>query len=403
MPIGGLLAEIKGEPPKTPPAPQPKLSSTAENKRKAENGLIGHTAKTARTSEVAQRTSRPPTEARSDDRTKTPAAGQGSKLAGPSGSSSLARKQPGSAARPFDQASSSTTQNEPGRLKEEAGKNANTTNVSTTANKVPKKGSYAEIIQRAQIGQERVGPIGRIQHKPLSQTTSSGSGRTAPSMARRPGGRKVWRSEKLAGNGLVQSQAHRGVAQDRSSRETSSDRATQPAKSAAGQKIQVFNRIGGKIQPAEPEKKVKKAALATTGYKGTARPVVNSKVTAQARNEAGGAPYRAGGNVKGAARYAGLLGSRRSRREEEDDEEMDDFIEYDDDEDAQPDYLRARGRYDESEEDESDMEAGFTDMEFEDQRASAIAQREDQEQEALERKLKREKEERKKKLLQGRR
>lgn len=82
---------------------------------------------------------------------------------------------------------------------------------------------------------------------------------------------------------------------------------------------------------------------------------------------------------------------------------MDDFIEYDDEEDVGPGYgLGPPRRYDSmDEEDESDMEAGLTDVEEEERRAAAIARREDMEQEALEKRLKREKEEKKRRLMEA--
>lgn len=72
---------------------------------------------------------------------------------------------------------------------------------------------------------------------------------------------------------------------------------------------------------------------------------------------------------------------------------MDDFIEYDDEE---PGYGQGGG-YDSAE--ESDMEAGMSDIDEEERRAEFQARREDQMQEALEKKLKREKEERRRRLM----
>lgn len=80
---------------------------------------------------------------------------------------------------------------------------------------------------------------------------------------------------------------------------------------------------------------------------------------------------------------------------------MDDFIVDDEEEPAQPGYGGGgpRYRYD-SYDEESDMEAGLTDIEDEEQVADRQARREDLEQEALEKRLKREKEERRRRFLE---
>lgn len=147
---------------------------------------------------------------------------------------------------------------------------------------------------------------------------------------------------------------------------------------------------------AVEEKKVKKAALATTGYTGTARPRVGTSTAAKP-----GAASRAssGAQSRDRSRHGGPLSGSQNNRYEDEDDDMDNFIEYDDEEEA-PGYGNgARDRYD-SYEDESDMEAGLLDIEGEELEADRHARREDQEQEALEKRLKREKEERKRKSLE---
>jgi hypothetical protein len=149
-----------------------------------------------------------------------------------------------------------------------------------------------------------------------------------------------------------------------------------------------------KPAPTE-EKKVKKAALATTGYTGTARPRPGASNAARA-----GAPGRPGseGQSRDRPRYGGPLSTSRRRHE---DDEMDDFIVDDEDEEEQSGYGHGRQyRYD-SYDDESDMEAGISDIEDEEMQASEYARREDKEQEALEKRLKKEKEERKRKFLES--
>jgi protein SPT2 len=144
-----------------------------------------------------------------------------------------------------------------------------------------------------------------------------------------------------------------------------------------------------KTPPVE-EKKIKKAALATTGYTGTARPRPGSTVS-----KPGTAPRPGGEADRERPRYPG--GLSRPRRYEED-EELDDFIEYDE-EDEPTGYGYGRGREYNSAEDDSDMEAGLSDIDEEEQMAEKVARREDLKEMELEKRLKKEKEERKRKAL----
>lgn len=125
--------------------------------------------------------------------------------------------------------------------------------------------------------------------------------------------------------------------------------------------------------------------MATTGYTGTARPRPGAKPSQSGSSLTS---QRSGGSRLGSGYGGGL--SARKRRDDYDDE-LDDFIEYDDEED---DPYGGRPRYD-SYDDESDMEAGLTDIDEEERRAEMLARKEDQEQEALELRLKQEKERRK--------
>ena len=139
--------------------------------------------------------------------------------------------------------------------------------------------------------------------------------------------------------------------------------------------------------PASEQKKFKKAALATTGYTGTARATAPPKAGASAGKGRSAEPRER-------PRYTGS--AARSRKYNDYDEELDDFIDYDDEEDEAPGYGRRGEFY--SEEEESDMEAGLSDIDEEERRAEREARREDYEEEALEKKLKREKEERRRQL-----
>jgi hypothetical protein len=149
-----------------------------------------------------------------------------------------------------------------------------------------------------------------------------------------------------------------------------------------------------KTAPVE-EKKVKKAALATTGYTGTARPRPGTSSTVKP-----GATSRPGSEAL--SRDRPRLGgpASRSRKKYDEDDDLDDFIEYDDEEEPAGYGIGNQYRYD-SYEEESDMEAGLSDIEDEEQRAERQARREDMEQEALEMRLKREKEERRRRLSEA--
>ncbi|EEY20015.1 predicted protein [Verticillium alfalfae VaMs.102] len=87
----------------------------------------------------------------------------------------------------------------------------------------------------------------------------------------------------------------------------------------------VSGRGKDKRAPPVEEKKIKKAAVATTGYTGTARP--RPGTTSKAKPAAPGGALL---NPRTAPRYGGS--SKRSRYDEDEDEEMDDFIDYDDEE-----------------------------------------------------------------------
>jgi hypothetical protein len=137
----------------------------------------------------------------------------------------------------------------------------------------------------------------------------------------------------------------------------------------------------------EPPKKMKKSAMAVTGYSGTAR----AQQTTAKKN----APAPRGGAllnpVPSRPRHS------RNSRYDDYDEELDDFIDYDEDEDE-----GAGGpRYEYASDGSSDMEAGLSDIDDEETQAERIARREDQEQDRLEKSLKQAKEERKRKALEA--
>jgi len=140
-----------------------------------------------------------------------------------------------------------------------------------------------------------------------------------------------------------------------------------------------------KAPPPEEAKKVKKAVAATTGYTGTARPRPGGDVGKKKDVPRGGALL--------SAPRAPRPSHSKSRFEDDYDEDMDDFIDYDDEEDE------GGPRYDYASDASSDMEAGLDDIDVEERRAEQIARREDIEEERLERKLKADKEARKRQAL----
>ncbi|CAH0043574.1 unnamed protein product [Clonostachys solani] len=240
----------------------------------------------------------------------------------------------------------------------------------------PKKGSFAEIMARAKAAQETMGQVGKIQHKKVEKgimkkekevfTKPDPRARIDP----RPAGKKPVSSSSYTGTSKASTRPTAFVG---GSRDPSRGRpAARPSDRDRKQPME------------EADKKQKKAATATTGYTGTARP----KPGSASRNDK--AP-RGGALLNRPAPRAGS--SRYSRYEEDYDEELDDFIDYDDEEEAQY-------RYDSGS--ESDMEAGMDDLELEERKAETIARREDEIEQRREKQLKAEKEDRRRRYLQGR-
>ena len=213
-----------------------------------------------------------------------------------------------------------------------------------------KKGSYAEILARAKAAQSGAhAQIGKIQHKPIEKRLNKKE-------------RKEQETQEL--------QSQRGPKKaSRLGAKTNSKDGRNGAQESGG-------KISKKAGVA-PAKKVKKAALATTGYKGTARPI-----PMLARGKTSSSASRANGKDQ-----AGQ--SRRSiyATEEEEDEEDEDE---DEDEEEQEDYYS-----DES----SDMEAAVYEVDEEEERATRIARKEDEAAAREEARLKREKEEKRRRLI----
>jgi len=200
----------------------------------------------------------------------------------------------------------------------------------------PKKGSFAEIMARGKVAHSTMGQIGKIQHKKIEK---------APSKRER----EEMRNQKS-------SHLQKNL--------------------APGSKFQKIGRSSPAVgvkkmgKPAEPlpEKKIKKAAIATTGYAGTARPKPGGAKTSASSSSRGRDDRRS----NSAPRYAYV--SDEEEEAEEDDEE---------------DYASDAS---------SDMEAAAFEVDEEEELAARIARREDAEALAEENRLKREKEAKRKKL-----
>ncbi|KAL1839851.1 hypothetical protein VTJ49DRAFT_1082 [Mycothermus thermophilus] len=259
---------------------------------------------------------------------------------------------------------------------------------SPTESGPPKKRSFAEIMARAKANSERREALVKIQHKTVEKTLTP---KERKELALEEAKKAKLEAKKNAATARVggTSSSIRDAAKARDGAKPLTARAGGASGSSTAKK--------GPEPPAEP-KKLKKAALATTGYTGTARP----RATPPSASKPG-APSRSGGDARARERpprYGGPLSRRPKRYEEEEDDDLDDFI-VDDEEEEEAGYGVAKRYEYYSDEDDSDMEAGISDIEEEETRAERQARLEDMEQEALERRLKAEKEERKRRLLEA--
>ncbi|RYP05638.1 hypothetical protein DL765_009787 [Monosporascus sp. GIB2] len=417
MPIGDLLAEISGERPSpvanTPPPSGIKRKadelngdptkvakarhtdvSTSKITRDLQGSAIGPSrsdsctaAKTVYTGTSARRRSPQPHQTSSpftNGRSSKPTATNGQHTSGsvvngrpaPSSASSSAQRKPASdvASRPkLNPPSLSASKMPPA-------KPSPTTPTASDPGKAPKKGSFAEIMARGAKAQQVMGKVGVIQHKAIEKPVGKKDREPAKAGVKTPTGKPY------LGN------ARPGVMPSRDGTRPAGQGANAQRNGVGKDGKQRPGTSGGDVQ----EKKVKKSATATTGYTGTARPKpgASSSKSSSARNGKPQPPLRAGG----------LLGppkSSRRSREDDYDEDLDDFIEYDDEDEPDP---RGRGYgYGYDSDGSSDMEAGLSDIDEEEARATREAIQEDKREQELEEKLRRQKEERKKRLNQGHR
>ncbi|KAI5919490.1 hypothetical protein F4810DRAFT_687061 [Camillea tinctor] len=431
MPIGDLLAEISGG--QSSPAPPAKPSSTSSGvKRKAEddaNNLTStklararqtdgsYSSKPARNaqgdrdSDRPNPTSRPVksvppraiTSARPSDvpqRTSSPAT-NGRPYQPPAPSNPRIPSSNGRpASEPTLQKQSSDLASRPklnssslGASRVPPAKPSPTTPTISDPSRAPKKGSFAEIMARGAKVQQTMGKVGMIQHKSTEKGAAKKE-RDAGKPEQKPGV-KGKTGKPYQGNGRPSATSARDAARD-AARSGGSGRdgprdgpRNGPTKEVKGGGKQRPSSSGGDSQ----EKKVKKSATATTGYTGTARPrpgATSSKASASKKEQ------------RSRPSTGGLLApprSGRGRYEDDYDEELDDFIEYDDEDD---DIDPRGGGYGYDSDASSDMEAGMSDIDDEERAAERFAREEDKREQAIEERLRREKEERKRQIRQGR-
>ncbi|KAI0171975.1 hypothetical protein GGR52DRAFT_449381 [Hypoxylon sp. FL1284] len=407
MPIGDLLAEISGG--NSSSAPKPAASSTP--KRKAEDeSQNSSSAKVAKSRQQdssysagkairdvkANAISRPkstpsvPSRPSLPDRTNSPSTNGRYEPPVPNGqragTSSTGRPLPRSSSNMAPQKQSSSSAPRPKlnvnsqvpASRAPAARPSPTTPTTSDPSRAPKKGSYQEIMERAKKAQANMGKVGMIQHKSLetSKKERTVKGEQKPGAAKGKGG-KAYQGNGRPSGASTREAKRPGMA----SREGS--RGDVPKSTNASSK-----QGSGSLGAQPLAKREKKSATATTGYTGTARP------------RPGAASRKPSSRKEPSSYKSGLLAppkpSRRDRYEEEYDDEMDDFIDYDDEEDDPRG--GGGGGYGYDSDASSDMEAGLSDIDVEERRAEKVAREEDRREQALEEKLKREKEERKRRL-----
>lgn len=227
--------------------------------------------------------------------------------------------------------------------------------LSTAPPKPPKKGSFAEIMARGKAAQTTLGQVGKIQHKKIEKGATKKE--------------RQAEKDKRATNirsGLDPKSKFQKQRPSQLPNQTSGQPPLRDGKNDTRQK-------NGKAT-AESEKKPKKAALATTGYSGTARPKLGGSGA-----KAASRPTTAGSSRFDRDRgHRGNLGSRYDRYESEDEEDIEE-------EDYESDVS-------------SDMEAAAFEVDEEEELAAKIARKEDAEALAEENRMKKEKEEKKRRL-----
>ncbi|KAL6872371.1 hypothetical protein HDV57DRAFT_505554 [Trichoderma longibrachiatum] len=362
MPIGDLLAQITGGKPSDSPAPAVQRMPSVSVKRKADDDISRTDSKTPRLfAQPTKATERPASTIPLTKPTPTTTTTTASTTTSTTTSTSTSSKPVSLASRPAKPAVASKPPSAP--------------LVDPNKPKAPpKKGSYAEILARAQRAQAVMGQVGKIQHKKVEKGA-----------IKRDKERTDIKGAPSGAQGSKAAVGYKGSARPVQRNGTNGSALSKDRNGAASRTPAKGMTSSRKAPVPEPEKKIKKAALATTGYTGTARPKPGN-TSKKSNAPRGGALLNAPPPRPGA--------NRRSRYEDDYDEDMDDFIDYDDEEDEGPQYGYAS-------DETSDMEAGLEDIDDEERMAERIARREDLREEQLERSLKLAKEEKKRKALEA--
>jgi protein SPT2 len=384
MPIGDLLAEISGERPLSAPA-DGKAPKSAGTKRKADGDSSEITnpkvAKARReegpysTSSISSTTRKPsPPDSRRDVVTKPSTTtitsaphSNGRPYSGTATSVRASKPKPSPLPRP-------TAKKDAAPSKMTLPKSSPVTlSPSELGNKAPKKGSFAEIMARGAKAQQIMPRPGAIQHKAIERPVSKRE------RMEHKAGAKGSLAKKPSANGHTDRSAAgapRDTAKHATSRESKPVGRSRPSSSGSDR--------------AAPDRKFKKAATATTGYTGTARPPPSSA------KKASGSRHGGDSTSRGGALLAPPKASRSRYLEDEYDSELDDFIDNDEEDEADG---RGGRRYDYASDGSSDMEAGLSDIDEEESRAARIARQEDRREEAELERRRIEKEDRKRRLL----
>lgn len=283
-----------------------------------------------------------------------------------------------------------------------------TSESSAAASKAPpKKGSFAEILARGKAAQATMGKVGKIQHKKtekgaIVKKENGTVGKGAQKLDPRGKGLGASRGDPRAATGQ---QARKPGAAPSAYSGTSKANATRSVlersgtasngQSSARKSVSWPSDRDKDRKPAPESERPKKAATATTGYTGTARPRPGASSSTNSHKHP---PQRGGALLnRPHVRHPASASRGSNDRYDDYDEELDDFIEYDDEE-QEVDELGNRYTYDDVS--DSDMEAGMDELDIEERMAERIARREDIEEEKLEKSLKAAKEERKRKALE---
>lgn len=226
----------------------------------------------------------------------------------------------------------------------------------------PKKGSYAEIIARATNYKKTLGQMGKIQNKPFEKEAPKPVGpKGKPNIGAVPRGGP---DQPTRGKPVLHSR--------NSQREVPGGK--------VGKVAEKGSKNGNKAAPPEPVKKLKKAAMATTGYTGTARPnpaaaKANPRLLISSATRPGPVPRRDSASTSRAPKPALPRRYTYAEEDEEDEEEREDY----------------------ESDVSSDMEAAAFEVDEEEEKAARLGKLEDKEQEE---RLRREAAEKQRRLAQ---